>query len=42
MSQDPLTPGVSGFVDTKFYPLILFDPKTNIYSLKTIIYYILL
>jgi len=29
---------VNGFVNTKFYPLILFDPKANICSLKTIIY----
>ena len=35
MSQDPLTPGVNGFIDTKSHPLILFNLKANNYLLKS-------
>jgi len=42
MSQDPLTPGVNEFVNTKLHPLILFDLNADICLLKTIMYYILL
>jgi len=33
MSQDPFTPCVNGFVDTKFQPLILFNQKIIIVSI---------
>jgi len=42
MNQSSMTLGVKVYVDTKYYPLILFDLKTNIYSLNTIMYHILL
>lgn len=34
MSQDPLTPGVNEFVNTKSHPLIQFNPKALVNSLN--------
>ncbi|KEH38029.1 hypothetical protein MTR_2g058365 [Medicago truncatula] len=35
MSQDPLTPGVNRFIETKSHPLIWFNLKANNYLLKS-------